>query len=316
MRHVNCADIPLSSEFQSTHPLRGATQQRGEPRQPAGHFNPRTPCGVRPSIQNHRISVTRFQSTHPLRGATHHKRHELPRCGNFNPRTPCGVRRRKFPQKASTCRFQSTHPLRGATIQSFSQPQRGPISIHAPLAGCDLFPQKLPNLFPISIHAPLAGCDIWIAGCFPRSSDFNPRTPCGVRRCVHCVFGRRNAFQSTHPLRGATRTLEPQLYVFDISIHAPLAGCDSRARKRCSRSSRFQSTHPLRGATIAGRRHDRHADISIHAPLAGCDDAAARAGRRHRNFNPRTPCGVRPPACQATRRRSRFQSTHPLRGAT
>ena len=36
------------------------------------------------------------------------------------------------------------------------------ISIHAPLAGCDLIKIRYFELFEISIHAPLAGCDyLW-----------------------------------------------------------------------------------------------------------------------------------------------------------
>ena len=58
------------------------------------------------------------------------------------------------------------------------------------------------------------------------------------------------AFQSTHPLRGATLVLRQLRRFVQISIHAPLAGCDS------SRS------------TV-----ERHTEISIHAPLAGCDQA-------------------------------------------
>ena len=33
-------------------------------------------------------------------------------------------------------------------------------------------------------------------------------------------------FQSTHPLRGATCSADYLLGLTDISIHAPLAGCD------------------------------------------------------------------------------------------
>ena len=101
-----------------------------------------------------------------------------------------------------------------------------------------------------------------------------------------------------------------------ISIHAPLAGCDSpgkassfphivhfNPRTPCGVRLRrkegaavcciFQSTHPLRGATQDGHGVGLGRGISIHAPLAGCDPT-----RRWR---------ARPLA---------FQSTHPLRGAT
>ena len=101
-------------------------------------------------------------------------------------------------------------------------------------------------------------------------------------------------FQSTHPLRGATMPYRPSRRRERISIHAPLAGCDT-ASARSKRSvlyfnprtpcgvrrddqryviqpQPFQSTHPLRGATI------KRAIIPIMA--------------------------------------KEFQSTHPLRGAT
>ena len=57
--------------------------------------------------------------------------------------------------------------------------------------------------------------------------------------------------------------------------------------------------------------------ISIHAPLAGCDRTTQRKRGRSRDFNPRTPCGVRLFARIARCATQRtFQSTHPLRGAT
>ena len=147
----------------------------------------------------------------------------------------------------------------------------------------------------ISIHAPLAGCDPAAAYGAPPCRNFNPRTPCGVR--------------PGGPLRGRGAR--------DISIHAPLAGCDG---------AYFGA-----GPDIA---------ISIHAPLAGCDEIQdSRGSDRERHFNPRTPCGVRrrtsplPPhnfphfnprtpcgvrqlSAANSARRSGFQSTHPLRGAT
>ena len=191
-------------QFQSTHPLRGATAGRN---------------GVLPLEQ--------FQSTHPLRGATR-KRHDVhgegeisihaPLAGcdkstgrssgrrnvNFNPRTPCGVRPRRWKTTKKAKLFQSTHPLRGATSAFRTQqssdfgfqsthPLRGAtdiifdcmncmkISIHAPLAGCDSLNFEKTELEKISIHAPLAGCDCPHRIYAHRSCHFNPRTPCGVR---------------------------------------------------------------------------------------------------------------------------------------
>ena len=172
----------------------------------------------------------------------------------------------------------------------------------------------------------------------PVNVYFNPRTPCGVRREDSVTMKLSEIFQSTHPLRGATGTLQSGTVGEGISIHAPLAGCDETVTYEKARLY-----------------------ISIHAPLAGCDKrqdkygaakrdfnprtpcgvrhVGLRAGHQHGHFNPRTPCGVRPPisfACAATMlyfnprtpcgvRQAAvhrnllplvFQSTHPLRGAT
>ena len=192
---------------------------------------------------------------------------------------------------------------------------------------------------PISIHAPLAGCDLRSAHQDSGTSYFNPRTPYGVRRrlpqpSVSIVFisihapltgcdlvksisrFARNTFQSTHPLRGATlsspspalpaihfnpRTpcgVRPALMLgmgvyFCISIHAPLAGCDCPTRARKGATNEFQSAHPLRGATAGAELLAVPGLISIHAPLAGCDFVSGGV---------LTVLGI-------------FQSTHPLRGA-
>ena len=80
---------------------------------------------------------------------------------DFNPRTPRGVRRLKsYLSLALDGEFQSTHPARGATFARRRFYQTGGISIHAPREGCDCG------------GALYAEC----------SSNFNPRTPRGVRR--------------------------------------------------------------------------------------------------------------------------------------
>ena len=88
----------ISNKFQSTHPLRGATRLQH-------HVQLITPN-----------PLSTFQSTHPARGATVVSWPTASIAIDFNPRTPCGVRRGGS--------ANSTHI--------------GVISIHAPLAGCDL----------------------------------------------------------------------------------------------------------------------------------------------------------------------------------
>ncbi len=147
---------------------------------------------------------------------------------------------------------------------------------------------------PISIHAPRAGCDSTAQAGFVGWINFNPRTPCGVRR----------------------EGIRYEKADGEISIHAPRAGCDRvcaggvserfdfNPRTPCgvrplrssygSRSAGFQSTHPVRGATPLVVCPLPYDTISIHAPRAGCDVITSRACNKKKNFNPRTPCGVRP----------------------
>ena len=168
---------------------------------------------------------------------------------------------------------------------------------------------------------------------------FNPRAPCGARLLrprpqigrrpisIHAPLAGRDGyngdlsalptrFQSTRPLRGATKARYTLNADCKISIHAPLAGRDhgpaslppSPATFQSTRPLRgatvvkssetckvtFQSTRPLRGATRGRQGHRRNREISIHAPLAGRDPAVRRIRPVPRNFNPRAPCGARP----------------------
>ena len=172
---------------------------------------------------------------------------------------------------------------------------RNVISIHAPLAGCDhtastdvssvssfqsthpawgatpLF-SRAPGFIAISIHAPRMGCDT-NTSCNYRDVNISIHAPPhGVRRLdtvkdrVACVF------QSTHPAWGATKADLSNCQQFGISIHAPRMGCDCRPSVLTLRVLTFQSTHPAWGATRIPYK------CTLHL----------------RNFNPRTPHGVRP----------------------
>ena len=144
--------------------------------------------------------------------------------------------------------FQSTHPLRGATSVILIISRLLQISIHAPLAGCDGSTMSLGG--DAGDFNPRTPCGVrqtfrrYIA----EIPNFNPRTPCGVRPLRGSGSSQSQRFQSTHPLRGATRGNQDAPAAAGISIHAPLAGCDY--------------IHPARRYCIL---------ISIHAPLAGCD---------------------------------------------
>ena len=138
----------------------------------------------------------------------------------------------------------------------------------------------------------------------------------GATRSPSIISKVRILFQSTHPLRGATKADQLRQERINISIHAPLAGCDRRKPNSSFPSLGFQSTHPLRGATLRLCDMPTANHISIHAPLAGCDGLTMFQSCLIWHFNPRTPCGVRLHRYDRYDRYDIFQSTHPLRGAT
>ena len=175
----------------------------GRTGRPDAHFNPRTPCGVRPYSKYEVGTSSPFQSTHPVRGATACV-HPAEPCIQFQSTHPVRGATPKWTREESQKIFQSTHPVRGATRCAYDLHAQRVISIHAPRAGCDRALRQQREMtqaisihapragcdkrlgvgidgVPISIHAPRAGCD---AGQSPRVFSlayFNPRTPCGVR---------------------------------------------------------------------------------------------------------------------------------------
>ena len=153
----------------------------------------------------------------------------------------------------------------------------------------------VPGVPVISIHAPLAGGDLHSVNQPSSAHPFQSTPPLRgatrMPRWWRCRFGQ---FQSTPPLRGATAAWWKEIGTISISIHAPLAGGDWTWRNTAMCSMLFQSTPPLRGATQGLEFPAYTITISIHAPLAGGD-------------------------CLLVLLRGmmdEFQSTPPLRGAT
>ena len=191
------------------------------------------------------------------------------------------------------------------------------ISIHAPRAGSDkIIPfiiydntyfnprspcgERLFNSFPQTLREnfnPRSPCGERLLRDSRTSAirlNFNPRSPCGERPRVSWRLQHWQAFQSTLPVRGATRGRRKSGPCVDdfnprspcgerlrrragtapwkrISIHAPRAGSDERPAKKPLSPCLFQSTLPVRGATRPR--------------------AEAQTNQNH--FNPRSPCGER-----------------------
>ena len=146
------------------------------------------------------------------------------------------------------------------------------ISIHAPLTGSDCrYAAKIVALQQISIHAPLTGSDSKKDTLLSVTSHFNPRSPYGERLSGFISSAVWALFQSTLPLRGATRVDRYKYRRHLISIHAPLTGSDL-SRISCSVPRLdFNPRSPY------GERPTRQRDYHLH-----------------RNFNPRSPYGERP----------------------
>ena len=137
--------------------------------------------------------------------------------------------------------------------------------------GATLRVTKYLLMFHISIHAPRVGSDLFSHPICQQRKNFNPRSPCGERRCF--------------ALRCAVCVC--------ISIHAPRVGSDSQTNTAAARCRDFnprspcgerqtvntdsyedivfQSTLPVWGATICFACCCVPINISIHAPRVGSD---------------------------------------------
>ena len=105
-------------EFQSAHPVRGATFF-GFRILPAPLFQSTRPVWGATASHLTRRSSRRISIHAPRVGRDRLRAQKNLCCGHFNPRAPCGARR--FPETAGgvQCEFQSTRPVWGATYMEF-----------------------------------------------------------------------------------------------------------------------------------------------------------------------------------------------------
>ncbi len=123
-----------------------------------------------------------------------------------------------------------------------------------------------------------------------------------------------------------------------VSIHAPLARCDSTGLSYCTGILMFQSTHPLRGATVTTMPFPASILFQSTHPLRGATvyDQLSCCSRQFQSTHPLRGAtrlyrsihlcqhvSIHAPLarCDAYTRKGAkspclFQSTHPLRGAT
>ena len=148
---------------------------------------------------------------------------------------------------------------------------------------------------PISIHAPLTGCDRWRWRCTAPRPDFNPRTPRGVRLAASVAVVPAIPISIHAPLAGCDPGDAGDLYaLWGISIHAPLAGCDHKLTATIKNID--ISIHaPLTGCDVTGvRRTKPPPNFNPRTPYGVRHPGSIRGLTTSSYFNPRTPYGVRP----------------------
>ena len=194
-----------AKRFQSTPPVRGATEVVHQPLAP-GFISIHAPrAGGDLSSVLTVASDTVFQSTPPVRGATVGRMMGTGNSKDFNPRPPCGGRRADDAQIHSVELFQSTPPVRGATAWGEKAFVLQLISIHAPRAGGDLeIIERIQTHYEFQSTPPVRGATQARLSLPYEMENFNPRPPCG----------------------GRLRQLLYPPDAYSISIHAPRAGGD------------------------------------------------------------------------------------------
>ena len=257
------------------------------------YFNPRSPCGER-----------RITSRTGLTGRY------------FNPRSPCGERLRFLPPSVQRRTFQSTLPVWGATQILPFLFLLSKFQSTLPVWGAtSRYPEGCRGI-EISIHAPRVGSDSCAVEKPKPHCDFNPRSPCGERRCATSYNSMTMIFQSTLPVWGATWPCAIQRSWARFQSTLPVWGATC-FRKRPRRCYTISIHAPRVGSDLFQQPHGVNLAISIHAPRVGSDPAPSRlTSWAMPYFNPRSPCGERPARAPKAALLSKFQSTLPVWGAT
>ncbi len=261
--------------------------------------------------------VTVFQSTLPVWGATaaaaesvyaHAISIHAPRVGSDGSDNGGG---------GGFFAFQSTLPVWGATAPGGHLPSPALFQSTLPVWGATPRGKPQRKKVNISIHAPRVGSDGQQPAHPHHHRNFNPRSPCGERRCAQSEQGRE----------------------LQISIHAPRVGSDYPGPGHPAGRREFQSTLPVWGATVhqptqppepvhfnprspCGERRPGSMSgwssrrISIHAPRVGSDPGRLAQVERVTRFQSTLPVwGATVPEMSIVEA-EKFQSTLPVWGAT
>ena len=145
--------------------------------------------------------------------------------------------------------FQSAHPVRGATFFGFRILPAPLFQSTRPVWGATVRRGDRGDGHPISLHAPRAGCDLDTEKPLVHVDDFNPRTPCGVRRWASRSSDLPRQYFNPRTPCGVRRWI--RLLLPGTTNFNPRAPCGARlcVRHAGDPARRFQSTRPVWGAT-------------------------------------------------------------------
>ena len=239
------------------------------------------------------------------------------RTGYFNPRSPCGERPQLPELRPASSLFQSTLPVWGATRCITVHCSNFRFQSTLPVWGATEAPDVMPYYPEISIHAPRVGSDYQRAKQRPRRKDFNPRSPCGERRCT-MVTAQDDEFISIHaPRVGSDFLLEVKSCgPRDFNPRSP---CGERlpTGKSGSNCTYFNPRSPCGERLTRAPSRWSWMMISIHAPRGGSDAWWLSRDTWALSFQSTLPVwGATLRTITRTQKSTLFQSTLPVWGAT
>ena len=193
------------SLFQSTLPMRGAT-----------------------TLRMKKLTRLLFQSTLPMRGATLSQKPDCVIEEYFNPHSPCGERLVSCLGRSVLDNFNPHSPCGERRLFVGSMYGIIHFNPHSPcgerLDWLEMMRREKKYFNPHSPCGERQDCRGIEMGC---QEYFNPHSPCGERRKPRKNLSRQRKFQSTLPMRGATRRYCKHCLRKIISIHTPHAGSDN-----------------------------------------------------------------------------------------
>ena len=166
-----------------------------------------------------------------------------------------------------------------------------------------------------SIHSPIMWARLSLP-CNNSLSQFQSTRPIrGETKIFSYTTYKTYWFQSTHSVWGETINGEENRLQARISIHSPLVGRD-RPYRAIIRYRIFNPLGPYRARPDIFLTWSIFRSFQSTRPYGMRPDRRDIGAYRKGNFNPLTPCGVRPERGDKRREPLVFQSTHPVWGET